>query len=62
MAWRRLVSGFARIARGRAELLWPSVTTTEDDEPIREVDHTGDDPGPEVLAGPELKPFDRGEL
>jgi len=33
---------------------WPALPDHEVEPPIREIDHTGDDPGPEEIRGPEL--------
>jgi hypothetical protein len=40
------------------ERLWPGVEPHEDDPPVVEADHTGDDPGPEHVERPELRPLE----
>jgi hypothetical protein len=38
-------------------IAWPTPPNWDEDEPpIREIDHTDDDPGPEKLPDPELLP------
>jgi hypothetical protein len=46
--------------RTDGERRWPTPSTDwdEDDEPVRDIDHTDDDPGPDVLPGIELRPLD----
>ncbi len=42
----------------RSAIQWPVPPDwDEDEEPVREVDHTGDDPGPEDLDGAEMIPL-----
>lgn len=48
------------------ERLWrwsPDLQAFDEDEmPTREVDHTGDDPGPETVSGGEFRPLDEGKV
>jgi hypothetical protein len=39
---------------------WPRpLDRDEDDQMIKEIDHTDDDPGPEDLAPPQLRPTEQ---
>jgi len=41
---------------------WPSAPDWDEDEPpVREIDHTEDDPGPDQLPEPELREWSRGQ-
>jgi hypothetical protein len=45
----------------RVAITWPTPPDWDEDEPpIREIDHTDDDPGPEELRGGELRTRQRG--
>jgi len=44
----------------RVVIRWPTPPDCDEDEPpIREIDHTGDDPGPEKLPPAELRAWKR---
>lgn len=46
----------------RWAIRWPRPPDHDEDEPpIREIDHTDDDPGPAELPSPELYAWKRGQ-